>query len=79
MTRSHNIDNDTLYGQGRTEATVNSAPVVDGDHLWEINHSYRAVIGQHQVELVEIAMDETVVAELDKYIHQGVVAEKVTG
>ena len=44
-----------------------------GDHLGEVNHSDVVFVVQHEVKLVEVAVDEAVVPQLDKQLHTLVV------
>ena len=43
--------------------------VVDGDHLREVNHGDGVVVAAHEVELVEVAVDEPAVGQLQNQIH----------
>ena len=41
-----------------------------GDHLGEINQNRFLVIINHDIELVEIAVDDTVISQFQHQIHQ---------
>ena len=42
-------------------------------HLWEINDDWLLVIIDHDVELVEVTVDDAVIGELQQQVHQFVV------
>ncbi len=41
-----------------------------GNHLWEIDQNWFLVIVDHDVELIKIAVDDTVVCQFQQQIHQ---------
>ena len=48
-------------------------PVGHGDHLGEIDDDGIGLVVDHDVELIEVAVDDTVVGELQQQRHQFVI------
>ena len=40
-----------------------------GNHLGEVDHGHMVGVVQHQVELVEVSVDEAVIGQLDDELH----------
>ena len=50
--------------------------VRSGNHLWEVVHRDVIVAVQHQVELIEVTMNETVVRQLHYQLHTLVIQSR---
>lgn len=44
-----------------------------GNHLWEINQNWLGCIGDHNVEFVEITVDDSRIAQSNNQIHQVII------
>jgi hypothetical protein len=39
-------------------------------YLWEIDYDWLAIVGDHDVEFVEVAVNDSVIGKLQDQIHQ---------
>ena len=47
-----------------------SVVVRGGHHLWEVDQRHMILVVDHQVELVEVAVDQAVIGQFDQQLHE---------